>query len=55
MTKRFLQFEHAEHGIERRIEVTGKSERQIERIERGMLINCNVDGGWFVNDVTEEK
>jgi len=52
--RRYLQFKNWRTGeVSNKIEVTGKTERQIERIERGMLINCDVEGGWFVHDVVE--
>lgn len=50
--KRYLQFvnrrtdERAENPG--KIDVTGKSEREIERIERGMLRNIGDD--WYVDD-----
>lgn len=48
---RYLQFRNWRTGeAEKPINVTGRSEREIERIERGMLINCNVEGGWGVDD-----
>lgn len=47
--RRYLQFVHAQtREVARSIDVTGKSEREIEKIERGMLINIGDD--WFVND-----
>jgi hypothetical protein len=50
--RRFMQFRHMTTGeIAGRFEVTGKSEREIDRIERGMLRNCHDD--WLVDDVTE--
>jgi hypothetical protein len=52
MAKRYLQFENWRTGeVANRIDVTGKSEREIEKLETGMLINCDVEGGWGVNDV----
>jgi hypothetical protein len=36
----------------RRIDVTGKSEREIERITAGLLRNMDTDN-WFVDEVTE--
>jgi hypothetical protein len=32
--------------------VTGKSERQIEKLERGMLMRCG--DGWYVDDFEED-
>lgn len=42
--KRYLRVREFETGkIVSEIEVTGKNERQIERIEMGMLINMDTD------------
>lgn len=38
---------------DRRIAVTGKSERQIERITMGLLRNMSDE--WFVDEITEEQ
>ena len=38
---------------ERRIDVTGKAEREIEKITRGLLRNMSDD--WFVDEVTETE
>lgn len=41
---RFLEIIEYDTGkCEKRIEVTGKSEREVERLERGMLRNLNRD------------
>lgn len=54
MTKRYLQFRNWKtEDATPPIDVTGRSEREIERIERGMLMNCDVEAGWFVDDTTE--
>lgn len=51
---RYLQFRNwRTNEAAKPIDVTGKSEREIERIERGMLINCDVEHGWFVDDTEE--
>lgn len=43
-TKRELVIKNLKTGeIVRRFDVTGKSERQIEKIERGALINMDTD------------
>ena len=48
---RYLQFKNWRTGeTANRIDVTGKREREIVKIERGMLINCDVEGGWYVDD-----
>ena len=47
---RYLQFRSLKTGeVDRRIDATGKSDRQVERIERGMLVNIHPD--WCVDDV----
>jgi hypothetical protein len=47
--RRAMYFRHGRTGeIEGAFWVTGQSERQIERIERGMLINIGDD--WFACD-----
>ena len=47
--KRFLQFVNTKTGeVARSIDVTGKSERAIERCMSGMLINIGQD--WRVHD-----
>jgi hypothetical protein len=33
-----------------RIDVTGKSERHIERVEMGLIMKCDLDAGWNVYD-----
>lgn len=49
MTERYLEFYNPKTGeTSNRIDVTGKSERQIERCLRGMLINIHDD--WLVRD-----
>ena len=48
--KRYLNVvEIGTNKIVKSIDVTGKSERAIERIERGMLINMNTDK-FYVDD-----
>lgn len=48
---RYLQFKNWKTGeASNAVDVSGRSEREIERIERGMLMNCDVEGGWFVDD-----
>lgn len=53
MTKgRFLEIVSLDTGeIARRVEVTGNSERQVERTMRGMLINLG--DRWFVRDTAD--
>lgn len=55
--RKYLQFVNCRTGERAenpgKVEITGKSEREVERIERGMLMNCDVEGGWFVDEVTE--
>jgi hypothetical protein len=47
--RRYLFRRHSETDeCDGPIEVTGKSEREIERLERGMLMNLHED--WFVED-----
>lgn len=54
MMKRELYFRHLETGEEAgRFDVTGKSEREIERIMRGMLINKHDD--WVACDTADEE
>lgn len=50
MERRALYFRKGPPGgeIERPFWVTGKSDRQIERIERGMLMN--IGDGWYACD-----
>jgi hypothetical protein len=56
MKRRYLQFVNSETGERAenpgKVDVTGKSERQIEKIERGMLMRCGDD--WYVDDFEEE-
>ena len=33
-----------------RIDVTGKSERHVERVEMGLMMKCDLDAGWNVYD-----
>lgn len=48
---RYLQFSNWKtDAAEKPIDVTGKGEREIERIERGMLAKCDVEAGWMVDD-----
>lgn len=52
--KKYLQIKtHAGMPI-RRVEVTGRTEREIERIERGILINMDADR-FFVELVEVEE
>ena len=57
MERKFLQFVNSRTGERAenpgKVEITGKSEREVEKIERGMLMNCGVEAGWFVDEVTE--
>jgi hypothetical protein len=57
MTRKFLQFVNSRTGERAenpgKVEITGKSEREIERLERGMLMRCDTDAGWYVDEVTE--
>jgi hypothetical protein len=57
MKRRYLQFVNSETGERAenpgKVDVTGKSERQIEKIEHGMLMRCGDD--WYVDDFEEEK
>lgn len=47
--KRYLEFVHWATGeVSTRVDVTGQSERQIEKCMRGMLIN--IGEGWGVRD-----
>ena len=54
--RRFLQFVNSKTGERAespgKVEVTGKSERDIERIESGMLRNCGSD--WYVDDFCDD-
>lgn len=51
---RYLQFRNMKTGeTARRIDVTGRSEREIERIMRGMLIN--IDEDWIVDDIDDDQ
>jgi hypothetical protein len=56
MKRRYLQFVNSETGERAinpgKIDVTGKSERQIEKLERGMLMRCG--DGWYVDDFEED-
>lgn len=54
MEKRYLCFRHREtREIAKAVDVTGRSESRIERIEMGMLMNIGPD--WFVDDLTETE
>lgn len=57
--RRYLQFKNCRTGEcaenPGKIDVTGKSEREIERLENGMLNRCDVEGGWYVDDFTESS
>lgn len=50
--RRYLQFVNSKTGERAenpgKIDITGKSEREIEKIERGMLRNIGDD--WYVDD-----
>lgn len=49
--RRYLQFRNHRTGeAETPIDVSDRSEREIEKIERGMLRNCDVENGWYVDD-----
>lgn len=51
MTKHFLQFKNWKTGeTEKPIEVTGKAQSQIDRIEMGMISRCDFERGWCVNE-----
>jgi len=50
--KRELYFQHMDTGeIGHRVDVTGQSERQVEKCLRGMLINMH--GDWVVMDTAD--
>lgn len=50
--KRYLAVRHMQsREIAHRVDVTGKSERHVERVLRGMLMN--IGPCWFVDDITE--
>ncbi len=52
--KRYLEFVNYRTGeVSKRVDVTGKSEHEIERCERGMLIN--IGDSWFVRDTGDAK
>ena len=54
MARKFLQFKNWKTGdTDSKIEVTGKSEREIERLEMGMLSRCDIEGGWGVDEFEE--
>lgn len=54
MMKRELYYRHLKTGeVACRIDVTGKSERTIERFMRGMLINKSDD--WVVCDTADDE
>jgi hypothetical protein len=49
MSERYLQFRNTRTGqTHGRIDVTGHSERSVERVMRGMLINIGDE--WVVDD-----
>lgn len=51
--KRELYFQHMDTGeIGKRVDVTGRSEREVERCLRGMLINMH--GDWVVRDTADD-
>jgi hypothetical protein len=51
-TMKFLQIINIETAqCVKELEVTGKTDREIERIERGILINMNTD--LFFTDIVE--
>jgi hypothetical protein len=52
-TERFLEFVSMETGeVGKRVNITGYSERMVEKCLRGMLINIHPD--WFVRDTADE-
>jgi hypothetical protein len=47
--RRYMEFVNMKTGeVSNRVDVTGQSDRQVERCLRGMLINIGDD--WFVRD-----
>ncbi len=53
MAKRELYYRNYKTGeIGRRVDVTGRSERQVETCLRGMLINKHDD--WLVHDTADD-
>jgi hypothetical protein len=51
---RFLEIVNLDTGeVARRVEVTGRSERHVERMLRGMLINLG--DRWFVRDTADAE
>lgn len=53
MNERFLEFVHKHSGeVSSRVDVTGQSDRQVEKCMRGMLINIGDD--WFVRDTLDD-
>lgn len=52
--KRYLEAVHLRTGeVGTRCDVTGHSERQVERCLRGMLINMHED--WYVRDTADSE
>ena len=52
--KRMLQIREIDTGdVVHELDVTGRSENSVERIERGMLINLNRDK-YYVDDIEKE-
>lgn len=50
--QRFLEFVNHDTGeVARRVDVTGRSDREVERCMRGMLIN--IGDRWFVRDTAD--
>ena len=53
MSKRELYFKNYKTGeVSGRVDVTRRSEREIERVMRGMLINKHDD--WLVHDTNDD-
>ena len=53
MMRKYLQIRNYHTGeVASKMDVTGKSDRQIERIERGALINMDTDN-WCIEEVEE--
>lgn len=52
---RYLQIVHSVTGeVASRYDVTHRSERELEKLERGLLMKIDAEAGWFVDDVTEQ-
>jgi hypothetical protein len=56
MKRRYLQFVNSTTGERAenpgKVDVTGKSDREIEKIESGMIRRCGDD--WYVDDFVED-